>query len=71
MEEIHMSPTRIGNSWGFLIPKQTADKIRAHNGREYHVTIAEIPKLKEVFGTFKPKKSIQEIRRELKGDWRE
>ncbi len=71
MEEIHVVPKRIGNSWGVIIPKRTADNLRLTEYSELHLAIQKAPKLKELFGTFKPKKSTQQIKDELRQGWGE
>ncbi len=71
MEEIHVTAKRIGNSWGVIIPKKTADNLGLTENTELHLEIRQTPKLKELFGTFKPKKSTQQIKNELREGWGE
>lgn len=70
MEEIHVSPTRIGNSWGIIIPKQNADELGLDKTADLHVTIQVTPLLKELVGTFKRINTKKELAEDRKNEWK-
>ena len=71
MEEIHVSPTRIGNSWGIIIPKQTADELNLDKNVKLHVALEITPSLQELIGTFKHINTRKELAEDRKNEWQE
>jgi antitoxin component of MazEF toxin-antitoxin module len=67
--ELHATAKRVGNSWAILIPKEQADKLDLRKNRNLHVDISIIPKLQELKGTLKTKKSTEQIMREIDEGW--
>ena len=71
MEEIHVTAKRIGNSWGIIIPKPTANNLKLNGETELHVNLERAPSIKELIGTFKGKVTIEELKAERKSSWKE
>ncbi|MBS3068072.1 hypothetical protein J4450_05190 [Candidatus Micrarchaeota archaeon] len=69
MIDIHTRARRVGNSWAILIPKEKADELKINENKMLHVDIMVIPELKELKGTFKTKKSMLELMREIDEGW--
>ena len=69
MVEIHTKSRRIGNSWGLLIPKEAADELAIKENVMLHVDIELVPELKELKGTFKTKKSMMQLMKEIDEGW--
>ena len=67
--DIHTRAKRVGNSWAIFIPKEKADEISLTDETDLHVDIEPIAKLREIAGTFKTKKSTQQIMREIDEGW--
>ena len=69
MVDIHTRAKRVGNSWAILIPKEKADILRLENQPDLHIDIEIIPKLEELRGTFKTKKSTMQLMKEIDEGW--
>ena len=69
MVDIHTRAKRVGNSWAILIPKEKADMLRLENQPDLHIDIEIIPKLEELRGTFKTKKSTMQLMKEIDEGW--
>ena len=69
MVDIHTRAKRVGNSWAILIPKEKADELHLNKELDLHVDIEIIPKLEEIRGTFKTKKSTLELMKEIDKGW--
>jgi antitoxin component of MazEF toxin-antitoxin module len=67
--EIHAQARRIGNSWGVIIPKEAADELKVNEKTMLHVDVRVIPELKELKGTFKTKKSMAQLMKEIDEGW--
>ena len=67
--EIHTRARRVGNSWAILIPKEKADTLHINQNTDLHVDIEAIPKLEELRGTFKTKKSLMQLMKEIDEGW--
>ncbi|MDO8553312.1 MAG: hypothetical protein Q7S22_00765 [Candidatus Micrarchaeota archaeon] len=65
MIDIHTRARRVGNSWAILIPKDKADELKITENKMFHVDIMVIPELEELKGTFKTKKSMLELMKEI------
>ena len=67
MIEIKSKLRRWGNSFGIVVPQRIVEKEKAKEGDE--ITILFIKEkeniLKEMFGTFKFKKSVEELMKEV------
>ncbi|MFH0713265.1 MAG: hypothetical protein V1722_02005 [Candidatus Micrarchaeota archaeon] len=71
MEEVNVTPKRIGNSWGIIIPKKTADDLNLRESMQLHVNIRPVLELRDLFGTFKSKRSTLELKKEAQEGWKE
>ncbi len=71
MEEINVTAKRIGNSWGVIIPKKTADNLNLNKETELHVNLERAPAIKDLIGTFKGRVTIEELKAERKAGWKE
>ncbi|MBI5047287.1 hypothetical protein HZC07_06175 [Candidatus Micrarchaeota archaeon] len=69
MIDIHTRARRVGNSWAILIPKEKADQLNLNQEVDLHVDIEVIPKLEELRGTFKTKKSTAQLMKEIDEGW--
>ena len=69
MVDIHTRAKRVGNSWAILIPKEKADILRLENQPDLHIDLEIIPKLEELRGTFKTKKSTMQLMKEIDEGW--
>ncbi|MBI2079808.1 hypothetical protein HYT84_03515 [Candidatus Micrarchaeota archaeon] len=69
MIHIHAKPKKVGNSWAILIPKEQADELNLNSEANLSVDIDLIPKLNEIFGTWKSKKSTEQLMREIDEGW--
>ena len=69
MIDIHTRARKVGNSWAILIPKEKADTLHLENQPDLHVDIEIIPKLEEIRGTFKTKKSTLQLMKEIDEGW--
>lgn len=69
MVDIHARAKRVGNSWAVIIPKEKADLLNLDKGPDLHVGIEVIPSLKELRGTFKTKKSTEDLMKEIDEGW--
>jgi len=69
MIEIHATAKRVGNSWAVLIPKDKADQLDLSRNPELHIEVQSIPKIQELRGTLKTKKSTEQIMREMDEGW--
>lgn len=69
MIEIHTRARRVGNSWAILIPKEKADELNLTADVDLHVDVEIIPKLEELRGTFKTKKTTMQLMKEIDEGW--
>lgn len=69
MVEIHTYAKRVGNSWGVIIPKETATELKLNEKIALHIEIEVVPELKELKGTFKTKKSLMQLMKEIDEGW--
>ncbi|MBI5158983.1 hypothetical protein HY992_02575 [Candidatus Micrarchaeota archaeon] len=69
MVDLHARARRIGNSWAILIPKEKADALNLSKEPDLHVDIEAIPRLRELAGTFKSKKSTARLMQEIDEGW--
>ena len=69
MVEIHTTAKRVGNSWAVIIPKEKADMLHLNENLDLHVDIEVVPKLQELIGTFKTKKTTKQLMREIDEGW--
>jgi antitoxin component of MazEF toxin-antitoxin module len=67
--EIHAYARRIGNSWGIIIPKETADSLGVTDKTRLHVEMKVLPQIKDLKGTFKTRKSIRTLSKEIDEGW--
>ncbi|NYZ74448.1 hypothetical protein H0O00_04865 [Candidatus Micrarchaeota archaeon] len=67
--DIHANARRIGNSWGIIIPKEIADVLGISKSTCLHVSMEVIPEVKEIKGTFRTKKTIAQLSREIDRGW--
>jgi antitoxin component of MazEF toxin-antitoxin module len=67
--ELHATPKRVGNSWAILIPKEKADELKLDNKTELHVEFKKVPKMQDMAGTLKTKKSTKQIMKEIDEGW--
>ncbi len=58
-----------GHSIGFTLSKKFVDKEKIMPNDQLIVTIKKVSTMKELAGTWKSKKSTQEIKDELKKGW--
>lgn len=69
MIDLHTKARKVGNSWAILIPKDKADILHLENQPDLHIDIEIIPRLEELRGTFKTKKSTLELMKEIDKGW--
>lgn len=67
--EIQVQVRRIGNSWGIIIPKEAANTLQLTEKVFLHVKMDVIGQLKELKGTFKTKKTITQLNKEIDEGW--
>jgi antitoxin component of MazEF toxin-antitoxin module len=68
--DVHVTARRIGNSWGFILPKEIATQLGISEDRNtLHVDLKLIPDIKELKGTFKTNKTIAELSKEIDAGW--
>ncbi len=63
--ELHATAKRVGNSWAVIIPKEQADELNLNKNPELHAEFKSIPKLQELRGTFKTKKTMRQLMKEI------
>ena len=69
--DVHAKAKKWGNSWGVIIPKDEAEKLHLHENAYVHVNLEKTPTIQELVGTFKSKKSTDELKKEIKKGWKE
>lgn len=69
MIEIHATAKKVGNSWAILIPKEKADELKLERKPDLHIEVKVIPRIHELMGTLKTKKSTDQIMREIDEGW--
>ncbi len=70
MIDIHTRAKKVGNSWAIIIPKENADKLQLSKGVDLHVDIEVVPSIHELIGTFKTKRTTDEIKEGIKRGWK-
>lgn len=66
---LHANAIRVGNSWAILIPKDKAGELHLKLKPELCVEISIVPQLHELVGTFKTKKSTENLMKEIDEGW--
>jgi len=67
--EVHAMARKIGNSWGILIPREVASRLGIGERTRLHVDMRVLPELKDLKGTFKTRKSIATLMKEIDKGW--
>lgn len=67
--DMHARAKRVGNSWAIIIPKDKADEMNLTAETDLHVDISPIAKLKDLRGTFRSKKSTEQLMKEIDEGW--
>jgi antitoxin component of MazEF toxin-antitoxin module len=66
---LHSNAIRVGNSWAILIPKENAQMLHLNQKPVLCVDISIVPRLHELVGTYKTKKSTEKLIREIDSGW--
>lgn len=61
----HATAKKVGNSWAVIIPKEKADRLNLSKNPDLHIEFKSVPKIQELRGTLKIKKSTDQIMREI------
>jgi len=69
MIELHVTAKKVGNSWAVIIPKDKADQLDLSRNPKLHAEFKPIPKIQELRGTLKTKKSTEQIMHEIDEGW--
>ena len=69
MSEIVVTARKWGNSIGATFPAETVEKEKIRPNDKLIVEIRKVVPIKNLFGTFKTKKSTQQIKDELRAGW--
>jgi antitoxin component of MazEF toxin-antitoxin module len=66
---MHARAKRVGNSWAIIVPKDKARELSISAEMDLHIEIEAIPRLRELKGTFKTKKSTARLMQEIDKGW--
>jgi len=69
MSEIVVTARKWGNSIGATFPAETVEKHKIRPNDKLVVEVRKVIPIKDLFGTFKTKKSTQKIKDELRAGW--
>jgi len=69
MDKVVVTARKWGNSIGIAFPAETVEKEKINPNDKVVVTVQKAASIKELFGTFKTKKSTQKIKDELREGW--
>jgi len=62
---------RIGNSLGIIIPREEVDMDNIKEGDLVEVEVLRCINVKEMFGSVKFRKTVQELKDEMRREWGE
>lgn len=69
MPEVVVTARKWGNSIGATFPAETVEREKIRPNDRLVVEVRKVVPIKELFGTFKTKKSTQHIKDELRAGW--
>ncbi len=67
--EVRTRVRRWGNSFGVTIPKDVAEGMHIHEDEEVIIEVKKTFSIKDAFGSLKPKRSVEEIMKEVDKGW--
>lgn len=69
MVEVIVTARKWGNSIGATFPAEAVQKEKIRPNDKLVLEVRKVVPIKELFGTFKTKKSTQQIKDELRSGW--
>lgn len=69
MHEIVVTARKWGNSVGITLPAETVDAEKIRPNDRLVLNVKKIMPIKNLFGTFKTKKTAQQIKDEMRRGW--
>lgn len=69
MVEIIVTARKWGNSIGLTLPKETTEKEKINESDKLIIEVKKLTTIEELFGTFKTKKSGQQLKDEMRLGW--
>ncbi len=69
MAEVVVTVRKWGNSVGVTLPSETVERERIKPNDKLLLNVRKVVPIRELFGTFKTKKSVQQLKDELRKGW--
>jgi len=69
MAEVVVTVRKWGNSVGVTLPSETVERERIKPNDKLLLNVQKVVSIRELFGTFKTKKSVQQLKNELRKGW--